>query len=427
MKVLWFYGGVLLPAACEALGQKSGVSCGWLPSMLDALVAADANLVICAVGLDERQCDFTVDRIRYVTFGKSGIFTYKTIPKSLQEQARQIIRDFKPDVIHIQGTEYFFGRMAREVYCGVPTVVSLQGIISGYHPFYAGNLTPKEITPFEFNLRALCKRYTVFNEQTRWREVRAKQEEETIRLHQHFIGRTGWDRSWVEYYNPKARYYVVNENLRAPFYSVRRDPAKVRRHSIYCGAAAHYPLKGGHWLMRAVASLKAEFSDIQIRIAAAERYFAPNRTVMERLKGQGYHAYLRSLVKELGIEENIVALPPLSAEMVAEELKNAELFVLPSMCENSPNSLGEAMLVGTPSIATFVGGISSILRDGEEGHLIPSGDPAALAGAIRHWFRHPNEAEAGVAAARATALKRHAVVANAEATLQIYRTIAGSR
>jgi glycosyltransferase involved in cell wall biosynthesis len=85
------------------------------------------------------------------------------------------------------------------------------------------------------------------------------------------------------------------------------------------------------------------------------------------------------------------------------------------------------MLVGTPSIATFVGGVPSILKDGEEGKLVPSGDPAALAGAIQRWFLHPEEAEACVEPARATALRRHNPKINAEATLAVYREIAGKR
>ena len=423
MRVLWFYGGTLLPAASRALGDAVGVSCGWLPSMLDALLAADGDIKICAVGLDARNCDLEDGRVRYATFGQAGRFTYKKIPIELQERASRIIKDFSPDVIHIQGTEYFYGCFDKEVYGGVPTVVSLQGIISGYHPYYSGGLAPSEVWRYDLTPRAILKRHSVFGEQTKWREARSVQEARVLKAHRNFIGRTEWDRSWVEFYNHAARYFTVNENLRAPFYAGRRNPAKVKRHSIYCGAAAHYPLKGLHWLMRAIASLKDEFPDIQLRIAAAERYFAPNRTIMERLKGQGYHAYLRSLVKELTIEDNIVALPPLPADAVAEELKNAELFVLPSMCENSPNSLGEAMIVGTPSIATFVGGVPSILKDGKEGRLVPSGDPAALAGAIRRWFSNPEEAQSCVESARATALKRHDVLVNAEATLKVYSAI----
>ena len=120
-----------------------------------------------------------------------------------------------------------------------------------------------------------------------------------------------------------------------------------------------------------------------------------------------------------------MALPSLNAEQVAQELSQAELYASASLCENSPNSLGEAMLVGTPIIQTFVGGVPSILKDGEEGKLVPPYDPHALAGAIRDRFLHPEIGESMVAAARATALKRHDARANAEATLAVYREVCG--
>ncbi len=56
--------------------------------------------------------------------------------------------------------------------------------------------------------------------------------------------------------------------------------------------------------------------------------------------------------------------------------------MLPSHIENSPNALCEAMLVGTPCIAAFVGGVPSLVRHGEEGLLYHDADPFALAGAV---------------------------------------------
>lgn len=422
MRIFWFHSG-LMPEACEALGYDKRVSCGWLESMLQAILEADRTIELCLLGWDWRPCDIQIGRVRHVSFGCGGKTWYKKSPRHLSDKARMLISEFKPDVIHVQGTEYFYGCFDSEVYNGVPVVVSLQGVISGYHMHYNGELTPGELRSSSFNLRRILKNQSVFNNQRAWREIRAAQEERIIRQHSAFIGRTQWDEDWVRYFNPSARYFSVNENLRIPFFSARRRSAKIKRHSIYCSASASYPLKACHWLLRAVAALKTDYPDIELRIAASKDYFKPSGSILSRLKGEDYHAYLRKLVKKLGIEGHVVALPPISAERVAEELKNAELFVLPSMCENSPNSLGEAMLVGTPSIATFVGGVPSILKDGVEGKLVPSGDPAALAGAIRRWFEHPEEAEAGVETARATALKRHDARTNAEATIAVYREL----
>ncbi len=420
MRILWFHSG-LMPHACDALGYDKRNSCGWLESMLDALVAHYPDLELCLVGWDSRPCDIKIGQVRHVSFAYAGPTWYDKIPEVLSNKARRIICEFSPDVIHIQGTEYFYGCFDDSVYGSIPVVVSLQGIISGLYPHYSGGLTIEDLRGTNMNARYVLKGRSIFSEQRTWEVKRAVQEQKVLRKHKNFIGRTKWDRGWVEYINPLANYYNVNENLRPSFFAKHRRLEIVKRHSIYCGAAASCPLKGAHWLIRAVAKLKAQFPDVELRIAAAAQALLAPKGLKARLFDQSYHAYLRRLIKELGVEKNIVALPGLRAEEVAEELMAAELFVLPSMCENSPNSLGEAMLVGTPAIATFVGGVPSIIKDGIEGKLVPAGDPAALAEAIQWWFLHPEEAESCSAAAHDTALTRHDARRNAEATMAVYR------
>ena len=423
MKVFWFHSG-LMPGACEAMGYEKRNSCGWLESMLDALLAADPTLELCLLGFDWRPCDVQIGRVRHVSFEVGGKTWYKKIPSDIVEKAHRLIKEFNPDVIHVQGTEYFYGCFPLEVYCGKSVVVSIQGLLSGLHVAYTGGISPRELRGTNWNARFLLKVRTLYSEQTSWREKRAKQEQAVLRQQNNFIGRTEWDKSVIQYYNPRAKYFVVNENIRPQFFKARRDIEKVKRHSIYCSAAASCALKGVHWLIHAIASLKEEFPDIELRIAAADGLKQP-KGLRGVLLDQSYYVYLRKLVRRLGVEKNVVALPSLSAEQVSEELKRAELFVLPSLGENSPNSLGEAMLVGTPAIATCVGGVPSILKDGVEGRLVPPSDPFALAGAIRRWFLHPEEAEASVEPARATALKRHDAKVNAEATLAVYRELTG--
>lgn len=69
-----------------------------------------------------------------------------------------------------------------------------------------------------------------------------------------------------------------------------------------------------------------------------------------------------------------------------------DVVVIPSLTEGSPLALLEAMAMGKPIIATSVGGITEILRDGETGLLVPSKDPVALAEKIKYFFGNMNEA-----------------------------------
>ena len=102
----------------------------------------------------------------------------------------------------------------------------------------------------------------------------------------------------------------------------------------------------------------------------------------------------------------------------------ADAFLLPSGCENSPNSLGEAMLLGLPCVASAVGGIPSMLANGTEGLLYGDAlDADALARAVLQVLHSPDGGAAMGRAARARALQTHDAARNAADLLHIYESI----
>lgn len=425
MRIMWI-APLLMRDACIAAGLPEGVVGGWVQSQLSALLEAYGNAnEYFILSLTSHKCDIQIGNVHHRSFGK-GVVTYKkSVPIEVENEVVEAIDEFNPDIIHIHGTEFFYGRMRKDVYCNKPVVVSLQGILHGLHLQVGGFLSPNEIFWDQFNLRRFLYGTSILKTQTKWREERVSQENLVFKTHSHFMGRTEWDKAWMNALNPDATYHHVNETLRPEFYgAIRRNRAAIIPHSIYCSAAAGYPLKGVHFLFRAVALLKYKYPDITLRICAAERLTGP-RTLMSMLKADQWTTYLRRIMKELGIERHIVGLPKLSAPEVLKELSKAELFVLPSLCENSPNSLGEAQLVGTPAIATFVGGIPSVLRDCIDGRLVPAADPAALSAMIDWFFSHPKEADEYALSARSAAIVRHDPKRNAEATMKTYVEVAG--
>lgn len=84
----------------------------------------------------------------------------------------------------------------------------------------------------------------------------------------------------------------------------------------------------------------------------------------------------------------------------AERLFRAfDALVLSSRTEGTPIVLFEAMAAGVPIVATRVGGVPDMLSP-REAELVPSGDPAALAAAIRGIHRDPGAAAAKARVAR---------------------------
>lgn len=89
-----------------------------------------------------------------------------------------------------------------------------------------------------------------------------------------------------------------------------------------------------------------------------------------------------------------------SKQEVAELMREADLFVLPSLAENLPVVLIEAQASGLPAVATDVGGVSELVDDAA-GALVPPADPSALAAAIRDALARDFDGPALAARARA--------------------------
>jgi glycosyltransferase involved in cell wall biosynthesis len=104
--------------------------------------------------------------------------------------------------------------------------------------------------------------------------------------------------------------------------------------------------------------------------------------------------------RELGLDPRVRFLGGRPRDDVLRVLHAADAALLSSRWENFPHLVVEALAVGTPVIATSVGGVPEVVHDGENGLLVPAGDAEALAAAIRR-FLGDGELRARLAAAAA--------------------------
>jgi glycosyltransferase involved in cell wall biosynthesis len=79
---------------------------------------------------------------------------------------------------------------------------------------------------------------------------------------------------------------------------------------------------------------------------------------------------------------------------MAAVMADLDVVLLTSRNEGSPVALIEAAAAGLPVVATDVGGVRSVVRDGETGLLVPSGDPDAAAAALRELLGDPDKMQA---------------------------------
>jgi glycosyltransferase involved in cell wall biosynthesis len=161
-------------------------------------------------------------------------------------------------------------------------------------------------------------------------------------------------------------------------------------------------VKGQAVLVEAVAYLEAE-----------------NRTVQCIIMGDGpEEGNLRRLIRSFGLEKTVhlVRSRPDTAGM----LQAMDIFVLPSLKEGLGLSLLEAFASGKACIASDVGGISDIVKDGENGMLFPVGDAKVLGRAIARLLDDEKlRGELG-SSAKALAVERFSIGTMAEKTISLY-------
>lgn len=334
--------------------------------------------------------------------------------ESYENFFRQIDRDFNPDIVHIHGSEYPHS-LAWVKACGADNVViSIQGLVWFYAYHYYGGIRMKDLIG-HLTLRDLVRNDSVFLQKGRM-ERRGKYEIELLRSVNHVIGRTSWDKSCVWAVNSDSRYHFCNETLRASFYTDKWRLDFCERHSIFL-SQGHYPIKGFHKMIEALPYILKSYPDTKV-------YIAGNNFMASSIwRRNGYASYVHHLMKGNHVTDNIHFLGPLSEQEMKERYLKSHVFVCPSAIENSPNSVGEAQLLGVPLVASYVGGTMDMVQDGVTGFLYRFEEISLLAYRICQLFADDRLCSRLSEQEREVALKRHDADANAETLISIYRNI----
>jgi len=150
---------------------------------------------------------------------------------------------------------------------------------------------------------------------------------------------------------------------------------QVKRTVIGTVARLEEPTKGLAVLLEAMALLKKSSDD---------------RAFLLWIVGDGpaKHA-LQNLSERLGLSQDVVFAG--ERRDVEQILHTLSLFVQPSLSEGFGIAIAEAMAAGLPVVASAVGGIPEVVLHGQTGWLVPPGDPWALAQAIAEGTAHPQQ------------------------------------
>lgn len=418
MHVFWLVS-MVLPQAALACGlpSASDVSGGWLTGQLIALQnCRDLQLTVACV--DGRRSQ--------ALCGEHEGVTYRILPGF--QDFPQLLQAVHPDLVHIWGTEYAAAAaMAQTAQSlDIPVLVGIQGVMEDCAAHLCDGVPERHLhsTPLDRALDHLIPGALLDKLQANF-DTLARSEASLLGKIRHVTGRTGFDRRAVERLAPQARYYPCNETLRPLFYEGPRwQPRDFGRAPVLLLSQGNYPLKNLHTVLKALPALLQRWPDAELRIAGwppldKGPLFRP---LVDRLFP--YQCYCRQLAAELGVLPHMHYTGPLDAAAMRQAYLDADLFLLPSSSENSPNSLGEAMLLGVPCVASRAGGIPDMLTDGLEGRLYGGFlDADALAQTVAEVLSAPDGGAALGQAAHDRAVRVHDPVTNAQTMCGIYQTI----
>lgn len=413
MKLLWLCNSVPGVIRAHRTGKNAG-AVNWVDHVLAGLRREGFQLrILCrgseAVGILDDNCS-------YRCFGEESAHEYH---RDLEDLFRVELRSFRPDVIHSWGVEFSHTLAmvnAAEKEGMLPKMVaSIQGLCAVLAEHYTDGLPEKTVKGTTF--RDLLRDDNIAAQQEKFR-LRGEMEKQAVAKLSHVIGRTSWDRHYTTLWNPEIRYHFCNETLREAFYDGVWRYDLCTRHRIFAPGCG-YPIKGFHLLLEAFARVVKAYPDAVLAVTG-ESYLA--RDIKGKLRQGSYERYLARLTKQLGLENKIEFLGKRSAEGMRQAYLEANVFVMPSTMENSPNVLGEAMLLQVPCVAADVGGVRDLMAE-EEGLICDSLDIRALALHIKSVFAMREAAEAMGVRAHAHAAVTHDPEKNLRDLIRIYGEI----
>lgn len=403
--------------------------CGVKPGENDLACASWINGIISRLGSDFElailsECGRDINEHRVEAFGKIILILSSQLWDSAESFAKTIEKE-NISAIVIFGTEAPYSLPAVELCkkAGVlhKTALFAQGIACACAKHYSEGLPHRVITRRTF--RDFLRRSSIKTEQNKM-EARAENERKAIEQIQHFIGRTTLDLAVLRMYNSKAAYYKCNDILRSCFYSGKWDHESCEMHRIFI-SQYYYPLKGFHYLLEAAAILREKYPDL--KIAAAGYNPIEKSLTKHELKDSSYIRYIKSLITKYNFQNSVELLGELDAEQMKHEYLRANVFVMPSTIENSPNSLAEAMMLGTPCAAADVGGISDFAEHRTEAFIYPSSASYLLAHYIDKLFSDESSARSLSENGRLRALREYNREENIRQLEKAFTDIAGTK
>lgn len=408
IKILWLVN-IVFPEICKSLGIKETHIGGWLSAYRNILKSQE-GIGLCILS------PYDGDAVNKI-YSKNDIFY--VFPRKWKKDKqksffKEIYKDYTPDVIHIFGTEYSHSLLFVEANGCKNVIVSIQGLISSCALYYSAGINNWSFIK-NISLRDILKcDFVLFNKMTFYK--RGLDEKKLISKIEYVAGRTDWDYYHCSIKNSSLKYFHLDEPLRESFYKSVWNIDKCKRHTIFF-SQNYYPLKGVHKLFEALPLILKKYPDTEVFLCGN------NEFSKKTYRRSSYWNYLYDLASNNNILDRLHFLGDLDETNMVKQYLDANVFVCSSSIENSSNSICEAQILGVPVVASYVGGVSSLIEEKVSGLLYRFEESSMLASMVCDIFSNDEMATSLSSNARRIALLRHDKNKISSELLYIYNNI----
>ena len=397
MKILWLCN-TLIPEIAQRLDISTAKPESWITGLYHQISACKDIFVYYLFPTKNGDECLETQKAVFIGYKQKNPLKFE---KTQVEYFESVLQKYSPDVIHIFGTEYChaYAMMKACTVLGLEnrTAVSIQGLVSICAKHYFAYIPERFVHRYSF--RDFIRKNNIYNGKKDF-AARGEYEIETIKMAKHIIGRTDWDYACTKRLHPDVQYHFCNETLRPAFYKNAWKLENCERYTIFVSQSS-YPIKGMHLMLEAMADIVKRYPNAHLYTTGKNPL---TLSFNERIRQTYYNKYLGKLIKKYSLQNKVTFLGYLNEEQMCDRYLKTHVFVSPSSIENSPNSLGEAMSLGVPSISSDVGGVKNLLEHGKEGFVYQADAPYMLAYYVMQIFEND-----GLALELSQNAKRHAL------------------
>ena len=384
MKALWIINSPIGTAA-EILGYGAAASGTWIAATEGNLKNSIPGLRIdyAVLGYQDRTVT-DVNRACTVYELKLKPLRGKRLGKDAVQKWSEVLEQEKPDLIHVWGTEFTFPLDVMEACGNIPVAVSMQGVMASLAKY----------CKYDISFAELMKGHSIVALPAYIREMlgvkkilsQVEFEKEIIRRANVIMLEGEFAQAYCNAVDSDTEQCYLPLTVNKVFSERTWDYSACEKNSIFTIAPSTH-MKGIHILLKALALVKKVYPDIKLRIPGG---FDKGR--MAIITEPPYFRYLRRLISDLDLSENVELCGKLSSEQMANYMCRSNLFIMPSRAENQSMTIREALLVGCPCISSMVGMVHEIAVHNENLMLYRYEEHEVLAYEIIELLNDPNRA-----------------------------------